>query len=143
MDVSLSQADLDGLEECFKRCENPFLGLETQYQQIQYYRQNFNLIVRKLISVNIQYYEILYIYRNLLESHWETAISGKGVEPKEDVSLKEDSIMYIPILQTLQCFLNNHTVLSEVSDHYSHMHACIATYVYRLKTDTSLPLIYL
>lgn len=46
-------SQVDGLDKCFKHCENPFVGLETQYQQIKYFRQNFNLIVRELILANM------------------------------------------------------------------------------------------
>ena len=37
--------ELQGLEDCFKQYEHPFVGLETNYQQIQYYKNNFNLVV--------------------------------------------------------------------------------------------------
>ena len=44
----VSQATIDGIQPLFSDCgtyAHPFQGLETQYQQLKFYRQHFNLIV--------------------------------------------------------------------------------------------------
>ena len=44
----VSQAAIDGIQPLFSECgtyAHPFQGLETQYQQLKFYRQHFNLIV--------------------------------------------------------------------------------------------------
>ena len=44
----VSQAAIDGLQLLFSRdgiFGHPFQGLETQYQQLKFYRQHFNLVV--------------------------------------------------------------------------------------------------
>ena len=44
-DANISYLHINGLEECFKQHKHPFMGLETHYQQMQYYKNNLNLIV--------------------------------------------------------------------------------------------------
>ena len=39
----------------------------------------------------------------------------KGDGIKRRYILKQDQIYYVPILKTLQCLLNNHILLSEVT----------------------------
>lgn len=44
----VSQAAIDGIQPLFSECgtyAHPFQGLETQYQQLKFYRQHFKLIV--------------------------------------------------------------------------------------------------
>ena len=43
--ANIPYLQVPGLEECFKQYECPFLNLETLYQQLHYYKNNFNLIV--------------------------------------------------------------------------------------------------
>ena len=49
--ANIPHTQVQGLEECFKHYEHPFVGLETNYQQIQYYKNNFDLIVSSYVSV--------------------------------------------------------------------------------------------
>lgn len=37
-------SEIDGLEECSKD-DRPFAGLETGFQQLKYYKENFNFVV--------------------------------------------------------------------------------------------------
>lgn len=46
----------------------------------------------------------------------------KGYGSKGRCISKEDNIMYVPILETIQCLLRNETVLSEVR--LSDIHIC-------------------
>ena len=45
-EANITDIQKERLEACFKQHEDPFLGLHTQYQQIQCYRRYFNFIVR-------------------------------------------------------------------------------------------------
>ena len=45
-DSNIPVSRVSGLEECFEQHKNPFVGLETQYLQYQYYKKNFDLKVR-------------------------------------------------------------------------------------------------
>lgn len=45
----------------------------------------------------------------------------KGVGSKRRYKLKTDMAIYIPVLLTLECLLNNEAILSEVCDVYIAM----------------------
>lgn len=38
--TNISFLQIPGLQECFKQYESPFMGLETHYQQVHYYKNN-------------------------------------------------------------------------------------------------------
>ena len=45
--------NITGLEEVFRTARNPFTGLTTKYLQEQFYKKNFNLVVRILYQICI------------------------------------------------------------------------------------------
>lgn len=49
--ANIVPSDISGLEDCFMRCENLFVGLENQYQQNKYFMTNFNMIV-SILHIN-------------------------------------------------------------------------------------------
>lgn len=52
----VAQSTLSSIERLFDDSGvfgRPFLGLETQYQQVKYYSNHFGLIVSELIDVSI------------------------------------------------------------------------------------------
>lgn len=50
-EANIPCSQVQELEACFKQYEYPFLNLETQYQQLKYYKNNFNLIVSNILSM--------------------------------------------------------------------------------------------
>ena len=45
--AGITISEVEGLDNCFRETSNhPFAGLETQYQQMQYFKKQLNLIVR-------------------------------------------------------------------------------------------------
>ncbi|XP_065887419.1 uncharacterized protein [Dysidea avara] len=96
----LHQADFtgfEGLDECFEHHEHVFLGLETQYHQVKYYKEHFNLIEPLRV--------VLGEYR-----------AWKGWGAKRKCVTEQDCLMYIPILETIQSLLNNSALLSEIEN---------------------------
>ena len=49
--ANIPHTQAQGLEECFMHYEYPFVGLEMNYRQIQYYKNNFDLIVWSYVCV--------------------------------------------------------------------------------------------
>ena len=50
LDDSLTDLQRERMEVCFKQLEDPFVGLCTQYQQMQYYKNNFNFTVSEFLT---------------------------------------------------------------------------------------------
>ena len=115
--------ELQELEECFKQHEHPFVGLETNYQQIQYHRSNFNLVVSiycYLMSIIVM---TLWIFRNPSELYLVVDMFGRELVLSDNVYQKKTASCMCP----LQLLLKNEAVISEVG---KHMHNIFVTCIY-------------
>jgi len=74
---------VDGLDDCFSDTRNnPFIGIDTQYRQTQFYKTHLNLIVSLYFCALLNYLT----NRNLSLYHLVNDMCGKVVEEKEDAS---------------------------------------------------------
>ena len=122
----LSDVDMDNKVSCSLEStfagDGPygrlFAGLETSHQQTKYYKEHFQLIVSSENVYKLHYYvyEINYVHE-LQEP--EKIVLGtireyKGIGAKRRCIEKEEIMMYVPILKTLDLILQNETILAEV-----------------------------
>ena len=47
--TDISPSVMSELEDCFSKHENPFVGLETKYKQMQYCLKNFDFCVSHIL----------------------------------------------------------------------------------------------
>ena len=113
------------------------MGLEAHHQQLKYYKTHFNFIVSTctigvgtycicktyvpLIYVMATTHFMYPVYLYLLFTYKEPVrvLLGewhvwKGRGAKRRCVSKEDHVIYIPVLETLQGLLKNEAILSEV-----------------------------
>ena len=111
--AGVTPSDVEGLDNCFLGTgSHLFSGLETQYQQMQYFKRHLNLIVSTRCHICII----------LLAFTWQEPIPvllgehrvWKGSGVKRRCVTKQDKFYYVPVLDVLQTLLNNQIVLSEV-----------------------------
>ena len=86
--ANIPHTQVQGLEECFKLYEHPFVDHEMNYQQIQYYKNNFNLIVSSYVCV-LAYNNCGTVIRSLSELYLVSDMFGKELVLSNDVCLKE------------------------------------------------------
>lgn len=75
--VTMSDECVHHLEDCFKQHEQPFMGLETQHLQYEFYKKNFNLIVSVHLLKDIMSMVYHIYYRSQLDILLETDEFGK------------------------------------------------------------------
>ena len=118
----IDPSSITGLSDVFAGPTTiPFDGLTSFHQQLQYCRKNFNFIVRALVVFNLycvycyKYTGIIIVQeprRIVLRETSTQRVAGR----KRKVVVTKEEAMYIPLLDTLQCQLNNKAILREVHE---------------------------
>lgn len=110
----VSQGIVESVGSMFGNCQRVFAGLQTQQQQLSFFRRNFNFVV----SLSSTEYFIATCNTLYAQDPIKILLGTKkkphGLGSKRRLVEKEEVFVYIPILQTLQALLNNEIVLSEV-----------------------------
>lgn len=117
----VSQGVVESVGSMFHSYPSVFTGLQTQQQQLSYFRRNFNFVVS--VYCNHSLYCVLH---NIMNCHVSsrtkdpvkillgTKKKPQGLGSKRRLIEKEEVFVYVPILQTLQALLTNETILAEV-----------------------------
>ena len=102
---------------------NVFHGLQTQAQQLAFFRKHFALIVSccvtvghhdKSIVILLCVITILFYFQEPVEIVFGTKMTYKYRGRKRMIAERHETMAYIPILKTIETFLNNDTVIKEV-----------------------------
>lgn len=49
--AGISPSEVEGLDRCFSNTNNPFLGIDTRYRQIQFFKSQLGLVVSIFLSL--------------------------------------------------------------------------------------------
>lgn len=98
--AGISPSTISGLDDIFDpegEFGRPFLGLETLHQQVKFYKTHFRFVEPVCVVLGER-------------RVW----TGSGVQRRSVV--QEQTMMYVPILQTLQLLLLNEAVVAEIEN---------------------------
>lgn len=111
----VSQGIVESVGSIFDNCQQVFEGLQTNQQQLPFFRTNFNFVVSLFYVQHLQLkISCIYIAKDPIKIVLGTKKKPQGFGSKRRLIEKEEVLVYVPVLQTLQALLSNETVLSEV-----------------------------
>lgn len=105
----------DDLRDIFSESNDvitPFKSLTTFHQQLNFYKENFNLIVSQVdIYFNFHLIEQMPKREIISEKRFLSTTCGG----KHRVKVQREEVFYVPVIETLKQMLQNNTILKEVS----------------------------
>ena len=106
------------MDDLFSAMMQPFASVQNSHRQLSFYRNHLNLIVcyckdYLLSCINHSFDILLQEPRRIVLGEY---ITWKGEGPTRRSIRKQDEMMYVPILDTLQSLLRSEYLANEVSN---------------------------
>lgn len=113
--------DIHGLNDVFLELSDPFLGLENNYKQEKYYKENLGLVVRFMQGVHTGCLIFTYFQEPKEVRIGEVYLARQFSGSKARVIERQDTFQYIPFFKTLKQLLQDESILEQIEQCLNRM----------------------